>query len=115
MASNRPPVRRDPFSSGGTGDIDPELQAQLESRERRRAQARKAKRPKGTYDLPLKMLEALNNVAEDESVPRSDLVALALSDFFERYYRGDVSLDQLKTPTRSLRFDYKLQLPSKWR
>lgn len=115
MANDQPPVeRKDPFEGSGAEDIAPELKDQLEARERRRAKARKKKRPKGTYDLSLKLLDKVREVSKIEDVPQSDIVAWALIEFLERYEGGDVDFEDHKKPTRSLRYLYKLDLPSEW-
>lgn len=115
MSSKLPPVRRDPFASSGTEDLDPELQAQLTVRERRKAAQRKAERPKATYDLPLALLDAVESAAAEEDISKSDIVAWALVEFLERRARGEVDLEPHKRPARSLRVECKLELPEKWR
>lgn len=115
MASKPPVKRRDPLASGGVEEIAPELRAQLESRERRRARARKARRPKATYDLTMKIIDEVKEVASQEDVAQSDIVAWALIEFLERYKRGEVSLEAHKNAARSLRFACKLELPERWR
>jgi len=114
--ANKPPVRRqDPLESAGVEGISSELQAQLDAREQRRARARKAKRPKATYDLTLKLIDRVKEVAEREDVAQSDIVAWALTDFLERYANGGVKLSEHKRPAKSLRVTWKLELPAKWR
>jgi hypothetical protein len=113
--AGKPPIRRqDPLKSAGVDSIEPELEAQLGARERRRAQMRKAQRPKATYDLPTKLIERVKEVAEKEDVAQSDIVAWALGEFLERHAAGEVDLVAHKEYTRSLRVMYKLQLPAKW-
>lgn len=120
----RPPRRSGPrgseassssLTSRGRPGITPELEAQLETRERRRARARKEKRPKATYDLSMKLIESVQEVARGEDVSQSDVVAWALIDFLVRYHAGDVNLDDYKQPARSLRFAYKLEFPEEWK
>ena len=113
---SKPPIKRqDPFADSGAQDIDRELEAQLGARERRKAKARKAERPKATYDLSLALLEKVQEVASREDVSQSDIVAWALVAFLERYEAGGVSLDEHKNAARSLRFACKLELPERWR
>ena len=114
MAS-KPPVRQDAFEVSGARDLDSELDAQLQVREHRRAQRRKATRPKATYDLTLKLMTAVTDVAEREDIAKSDVVAWALCEFLNRYYAGDVDLEPNKKPARSLRVLCKLEIPTKWR
>jgi len=114
MAS-KPPIRQDPLTASGAQDIDRELAAQLETRERRKAKVRKARRPKATYDLSLALIEKVQEIAASEDVSRSDIVAWALIAFFDRYEAGEVDLRPHKSMARSLRFACKLLLPERWR
>jgi thiamine pyrophosphate-dependent acetolactate synthase large subunit-like protein len=121
---SRPPVkRRDPLSAevSGVPDADAYLQEQLEARARRKAeterrkaeterQARREGRPKATYDMPLSIQEALKNVAEEESICSSDLVALAILRLVLDYRAGQVDLKRYRRPARSLKFAYHLDL-----
>ena len=77
--------------------------------------ARKAGRPKATYDLPLALIEKIQEIASREDVSQSDIVAWALVEFLERYEAGEVVLQEHKTSARSLRFACKLDLPERWR
>lgn len=105
----KPPVKRqDPFAVSGVEGLEPELKEQLKAR-------RKRSRPKQTYDLPRKLIEAVQQIARHESISQSGFAALALADLVERYRSGELDLSELKRPTRSLRFDYKLELPGEWR
>jgi predicted transcriptional regulator len=113
---SKPPIKRqDPFTGSGAQDIDRELEAQLGARERRKAKARKAKRPKATYDLSLALIKKIQEVASREDVSQSDIVAWALVEFLERYEAGGANLQEHKTAARSLRFACKLELPEGWR
>ena len=114
MATKPPVKRHDPLASGGVEEIAPELQAQLEARERRKARARKAARPKATYDLTTKVIDRVKQVAAEEDVSQSDIVAWALAEFLERHKAGGVDLAPHKKPTRSLRVMFKLELPPSW-
>ena len=119
--ANKPPVkRRDPMApeSTGVGDVSEAIKAQLATHEERKAEARRKaareRRPRMTYDLPGKVIEAVKAIGEQEDVAQSDLVALALVDFIEDYRAGRVKLEGLKDKARSLRFGYHLTLPSEW-
>jgi undecaprenyl pyrophosphate synthase len=114
--ANKPPIKRqDAFDVSGAQNIDTELEAQLRIREERKARAKKAQRPKATYDLTLSLLDAVERIAEDEDISKSDVVAWALCEFLERYEAGEVDLEPFKVAARSLRFACKLELPAKWR
>ena len=103
---SKPPVRQTPADMAGTTASD-ELKAQLRTRA-------KAKRPKQTYDLPQSLIDAVRAIADRESVAQSDIAALALIDFVERYEAGKVDLHTRKAPARSLRVDWKIELPKDW-
>lgn len=115
----RRPERIDPQAVAGVPSADDFLQGQLQTRERRKAEAereaRKAARPKATYDLPLKLIDAIQAIAGEEEVAVSDVAAWALADFVTRYQGHDVDLREHKEYARSLRFRYKLRPPSEWR
>ncbi|NLG48932.1 MAG: hypothetical protein GX552_02330 [Chloroflexi bacterium] len=114
--ANKPPIKRqDAFDVSGAQGIDTELEAQLRTREERKARAKKAQRPKATYDLTLTLLDAVERVAKDEDISKSDVVAWALCEFLDKYEAGQVDLEPLKVSARSLRFACKLELPAKWR
>jgi len=115
MGSKPPIKRQDPFTGSGAQEIDHELEAQLNVRERRKAKARKAERPKATYDLSLALIAKVQEVASREDVSQSDIVAWALVAFLERYERGEIDLQEHKNAARSLRFACKLALPERWR
>ena len=109
----RPPIRQDAFGSSVPSNILPEVAAQLDARQKRRAAERKRARPKATYDLPARVLAAVDEVADQESVAKSDIVALAIVRFVQAYREGGVELD--KVQARSLRYSWKVQLPEDWR
>lgn len=111
--SKAPPVRQDPLA-GAPAPIGAEVQAQIAARTRRRGEEHRQRRPKGTYDLPLPLLEAVDQVAAAESIARSDVVGLALARFLADYRAGAIDLAELKRPARSLRYDYKIILPTEF-
>jgi hypothetical protein len=125
MAGKPPVKRKDPFADTGAGDPLPEVAAQLEARQRRRQdlarqdqktarQAARRRRPNLTADVPLSLLEAFDDLAERESVCKSDLVVLALARLFADLDAGDLDLQGLKLQARSLRYDYKLDIAPTW-
>ena len=113
--NDKPPVRQDALETGTAVDVDEEVQAQLETREQRQREERRKRRPKATYDLPLGLIEAVKQIASEESVAQSDVAAWALAEFVERYRGGVVDWTEHKQPARSLRVDWKLELPESWR
>lgn len=100
----KPPVRQD-WEEGTAREV----QEQITAHKKRLAK----QRPKGTYDLPSSLLTAVASIAEAESIPKSDVVALALVRFVEDYRAGGVELVKEPAP-RSLRHEWKIQLPAKW-
>ena len=113
--ANKPPIKRqDAFEVSGAQDIDTELEAQLRTREERKARSKKARRPKATYDLTLTLLDAIDRIAEAEDISKSDAVAWALCKFLDQYEAGQVDLEPFKISARSLRFACKLKLPARW-
>jgi len=110
---SKPPVkeRQEDFAAGTSAPTAEEIQAQTEARKKREAEERKRQRPKATYDLPLKMIAAVEAIANTESVARSDIVELALREFIQRYRAGAVDLRPYKTRAKSLRVLWKLELP----
>jgi len=106
--------RVEPFAVAGVGDVLPELQAQVKTRERRLARWKKERRPKATYDLPLAMMEAVKAAADREQVAQSDIVAYALAEWLDKYAAGEVDLSEHKRPSRNLRYSLSLELPGEW-
>lgn len=79
------------------------------ARERAKIQARREQR--ATYDLPPVLRKRIKEMAEDERLPASQLVTLALVRFFEDLTAGKIDLGELKEPSRSPRYDWNLNLP----
>jgi hypothetical protein len=79
------------------------------ARERAKIQARRAHR--ATFDLPPALRQQVMNLAEEQRVPASQLVTLALLRFFEEYNTGKIDLIQYKRPSRSPKYDWNLELP----
>lgn len=107
---SNPPVRQEDLPP----KADAEVQAQAKARRGRRKEEARGRRSKATYDLPGAMIEGIERIADDESVPRSDVVAWALADFLSRYDAGQVDWRDSKHTAVSLRWRWKLQLPGRW-
>jgi hypothetical protein len=88
----------------------PRKQREKKARERARIQARREQR--ATYDLPPAVRESIKNLAEQHSLPISQLVTLALLRFFDEYKSGHIDLGQLKKPSRSPKYEWVLDLES---
>ena len=81
-------------------------------RERQKIRARRDQR--ATYDLPPFLRQRVKELAEEHSVPASQLVTLALMRFFEAYDLDQIDLRELKQPSRSPRYDWNLIFPEKY-
>jgi hypothetical protein len=78
----------------------------------RREKARKdAGRHKVGLDLPPELHEALRQVAEEEQISISGLVAFFAHMGLESYRSGKIDLDPYKRVSRSARFEYVLEIP----
>ncbi len=81
-------------------------------REREKIQKRKPNRV--TYDLPPRIKEAVRELAEEQRVPASQLVAIALARFLRDVEKGELDLARFKQPSQSPRYDWNLVLPASW-
>lgn len=86
----------------------PRRERERKSRERARIAARREQR--ATYDLPPAIRQRIKMLAEQERIPASQMVTLALLQFLENYDAGRVDLAPLKQPSRSPRYDWNLDL-----
>ena len=86
----------------------PRKQREKKARERARIQARREQR--ATYDLPPVVRERIKKLAEQNSLPISQLVTLSLLRFFEDYASGSIDLGEYKKPSRSPKYDWVLVL-----
>jgi len=73
---------------------------------RLKIQARREQR--ATYDLPPVIREQIRLLAEEQRIPASQLVTLALIRFLRDYVAGQIDLGQYKQPSRSPRYDWNL-------
>jgi len=87
----------------------PRRQREKLARERAKIQARKPQR--ATYDLPPALRQRLKDLSDSLRVPASQLAALALLRFFADLDSGALDLGKYKTPSRSPRYDWNLELP----
>ena len=81
-------------------------------KERQKIRARRDQR--ATYDLPPLLRQRVKTLAEENSVPASQLVTLALYRFFEAYDQDQINISELKKPSRSPRYDWNLVFPEKF-
>lgn len=98
---------------GDVSGVKSTARAEIERQKRAQVKREKQRGPKATYDLPARIIDNVREVADKERVSQSDVAALALVTFLERYHAGEVELQ--KATVRSVRFDYRLLLPEGWR
>jgi hypothetical protein len=87
----------------------PRRQREKKARERAKIQARREQR--ATYDLPPTLRQRIKDLAEQERLPASQIVTLALARFLKDYDQERVTLAEYKQPSRSPRYDWNLDLP----
>lgn len=87
----------------------PRRERERKARERAKIQARREAR--ATYDLPPALREKIKSLAEEQRVPASQLVTLALVRFLDDLDAGRVTLGDYKSPSRSPRYDWNLDIP----
>jgi len=87
----------------------PRRERERKARERAKIQARREAR--ATYDLPPALREKIRLLAEEQRVPASQIVTLALARFLDDLGCGKVDLGSYKCPSRSPRYDWNLEFP----
>lgn len=91
-------------------ESQPGSPASKQDKERAKIRARRAQR--ATYDLPPALRQRLKTLAEEQGLPASQLVTLALLRFLKQLEAGEVELSRYKTPSRSPRYDWNLSFPA---
>ncbi len=86
-----------------------EKREKRKQRERMKIQARKENR--ATYDLLPELRKYLKNLSEQEHIPASQFVSLALVRFMADYEAGDIDIASMKQPSRSPRYDWNIVFP----
>jgi hypothetical protein len=79
-------------------------------REKEKIRARREQRV--TYDLPPALRKRIKELAEEQCLPASQLVTLAMLLFLNSYDQGEISVARYKEPSRSPRYDWNLKFPS---
>lgn len=87
----------------------PRKEREKKARERAKIQARREAR--ATYDLPPALREQIRLLAEEQRVPASQIVTLALARFLNDLASGEIDLAKYKCPSRSPRYDWNLEFP----
>jgi len=86
-----------------------EKKQKRQQRERMKIQARKENR--ATYDILPELRKYLKNLSEQEHIPASQFVSLALIRFMADYEAGDIDIASMKQPSRSPRYDWNIVFP----
>ena len=106
-------TRRDPLPLE-TVDALPELLANRsqalgkKGRERKRTEARKAKR--ATYDLPPKLKQKIAEIAKNHECPASQIAHLLLLHGLKELEAGNVEIESRKYPSKSPLFEWNLRI-----
>jgi len=79
-------------------------------REKEKIRARREQRV--TYDLPPALRKRIKELAEEQCLPASQVVTLALLLFLKSYDQGEIALGRYKQPSRSPRYDWNLKFPA---
>lgn len=87
----------------------PRREREKKARERIKIQSRREQR--ATYDLPPALRQHIKEMAEQERLPASQLVTLALLRFLQDFQGGKVDLGDYKQSSHSPRYDWNLSLP----
>jgi hypothetical protein len=85
-----------------------------EKKAKERAKIRARRDQRVTYDLPPQLKQAMFELAESLSLPASQLATLALHRFLQSYSEGQIDLLKYKKPSRSPRYEWKLEFPAEW-
>ena len=101
-AASAAPGRKEPASAAA------DLQARRAEREREKMAARKERRV--TYDLPSSLRNGIQTLSAELRIPASQLAALAIARFLTDYQNSEIDLGLYKTPSRSPRYDWNLEI-----
>lgn len=71
----------------------------------------KAGLTKATYALPIERQALVREMAESEDVSQTDIIEAAVVAFYNAWQANRVDLSGLKTPAKSLRFSWHLEIP----
>ena len=90
----------------------PRHEREKKIKEREKIQSRRENR--ATYDLPPKLRKRIKTLADEERVPASQIVTLALYRLLQAIDKKEVDLSFYKKPSRSPRYDWNLTFPLDW-
>ena len=80
--------------------------------EREQAKIRARRDQRVTYDLPPALRQRIKELADEQRLPASQLVTLALLRFLKDYDQDLVPLGRYKQPSMSPRYDWNLAFPA---
>lgn len=66
---------------------------------------------KATYALPISRQGLVKDMAVSEDVSQTDIAEAAIVAFYNAWKAGRVDLSGLKSPAKSLRFSWHLEIP----
>lgn len=90
----------------------PRRDREKKARERAKIKARREQRT--TYDLPPAIRQRIKQMGEEQRLPASQLVTLALFRFLQQVETGQVDPGMFKQPSHSPRYDWNLVFPEEW-
>jgi hypothetical protein len=90
----------------------PRRDREKKARERAKIKARREQRT--TYDLPPAIRQRIKQMGEEQRLPASQLVTLALFRFLQQVETGQVDPGMFKKPSNSPRYDWNLVFPEEW-
>jgi hypothetical protein len=90
------------------GDLKKKSKAIIMTPAQAREQERQRSRSRQIFDLPRSLVQALDICAENEGVPKSQLVAYMLTTGLKSYVEGKVAF--VKEPSKSPKFSFNLQI-----
>ena len=93
-------------------DPDPTQPPSPTRKEREKARIRARREQRVTYDLPPLLRQWIKALAEEQRLPASQLVTLALLRFLKQFEAGEIDLGRYKQPSRSPRYDWNLVFPT---
>ena len=94
-------------------ELDRSTQRKLARQAREREKIRARREQRVTYDLPPLIRQRIKELAEEQRVPASQIVTLALARFLRELDDEKVDLTPYKRPSRSPRYDWNLELPER--
>lgn len=108
MTRRNPLDEIDPAVASILGDAGRKQRIRCLPRDEQRKARRDAARERTTYEVPVIIKDAVEEIAEREGLSPSSVVILFLADGIRRYRSGKVSFYGLKKPSRSPRYEWVL-------